>query len=296
MENKTITNNGSLAIISFTAKEKNDTTILHLNDTGITNELTYITSILNDGTIIIGGNDTPIDPIEPSNKPPFIPNKPSGITFGYTNITYKFVTKTSDPDNDQIEYLFDWGDNSNEIWIGSYSSNELVSYQHSWKKPGVYEIRVKAKDIFNNQSGWSSPLTVAIENQDEKQNNQTDNIKPIADFEYEPKNPKEKEIIQFKDLSYDSDGKITRWLWDFGDGSISELQNPTHIYEINKSYIITLTVWDNNNSINISQKEIIIIEKIKNTDDNDETETPGFGLIILLLVLLIIIFYNNRKL
>jgi len=180
MENITVTNSGSLAIISFTANELNSTTILHLNDTGITNESSYIHIILNNGTIIIGNSDNPPDdPIEPSNKPPYTPKKPSGINFGFTNITYYFVSATSDPDDDQIEYLYDWNDGTKEIWIGSFNSNEVVSYGHSWKKPGVYEVRVKAKDSLNNQSSWSSPLTVAIENQEENQNNQTENNKPI---------------------------------------------------------------------------------------------------------------------
>jgi len=296
MENKTVTNSGSLAIISFTAKEKNDTTILHLNDTGITNELGYLNYTINDGTIIIGSSEnSPIDP-EPSNKPPYNPNKPSGINFGFTNITYKFATVTSEPDDDKIEYLFDWDDNTKEIWIGQYNSNEVVSYDHTWKKPGIYEVRVKARDSLNNQSGWSSSLTIAIENQEENQNNQTENNKPNADFTYKPNNPTNQDIIEFTDLSIDTDGTIIKWLWDFGDGSTSELQKPTYKYQKNNSYIITLTIWDNNNSIDVSQKEIIIIEKTVKTDDNGQSETPGFSLIAIIFGLIIILYYRNKKL
>ncbi|MFE3845436.1 PKD domain-containing protein [Thermoplasmatota archaeon] len=297
MENKTVTNSGSLAIISFTAKEKNDTTILHLNDAGITNELGYINYSVNDGTIIIGSSENPpIDPVEPSNKPPYNPNKPSGINFGFTNITYYFATSTSDPDDDKIEFLFDWDDNTKEIWIGEFDSKEVCSYSHSWKIPGVYEIRVKAKDSLNNQSSWSSPLSVAIENQEENQNNQTENNKPNADFSYKPNNPTNQDIIEFTDLSIDIDGTIIKWLWNFGDGSTSELQNPTHIYQENNPYMITLTIWDNNNSIGVSQKEIIIIEKTEDTTGNGQSETPGFGLILVIFALIMIIVYRNKKL
>ncbi|MHC1775781.1 MAG: PKD domain-containing protein [Lentimicrobium sp.] len=40
---------------------------------------------------------------------------------------------------------------------------------------------------------------------------------------------------------------ITSWLWDFGDGSTSTQQNPTHTYNSNGSYTVALTV---NNGIN----------------------------------------------
>jgi len=295
MENKTVINPGSLATISFTARTINGTSTLHLNDTGISNETDYIEYTIKDGTIIIGGNDNPpVDPNDPINHPPLTPNKPSGINLGYTNIAYWFISTTSDQDNDQIEYLFDWGDGTKEIWVGSFLSYESISYSHLWEKPGIYEIRVKAKDN-NSQSGWSSPLTVAIENQEETSNNQTANKKPIADFSYSPNNPTTKDIIEFTDLSYDIDGVIIKWLWNFGDGSTSELQNPTHTFQNNNSYIITLTIWDNNNSINVSQKEIKILEDNKKINDNSESETPSIGIVSFFIALLTIIIFIRRK-
>jgi len=295
MENNTVINPGSLATISFTARAINGTSTLHLNDTGISNETDYIGYTIKDGTILIGGGDNPpVDPNDSINHPPLTPNKPSGINIGYTNITYWFISTTSDQDNDQIEYLFDWDDGTKEIWVGSFLSYESISYSHLWEKPGIYEIRVKAKDN-NSQSGWSSPLAVAIENQEETSNNQTANKKPIADFSYNPNNPITKDIIEFTDLSYDIDGNITKWLWDFGDGSTSELQNLTHTYQNNKSYIITLTIWDNNNSINVSQKEIKILEDNKKINDNSESETPSIGIVSFFIALLTIIIFIRRK-
>ena len=45
-------------------------------------------------------------------------------------------------------------------------------------------------------------------------------------------------IVSFSDLS--SNGP-TSWLWDFGDGNTSTLQNPTHSYLNGGSYTVTLT-------------------------------------------------------
>ncbi|PVX23189.1 MAG: hypothetical protein CW691_11345, partial [Candidatus Bathyarchaeum sp.] len=45
--------------------------------------------------------------------------------------------------------------------------------------------------------------------------------------------------------SYDPDGTISTYFWTFGDGQTSVEQNPTHIYDQNGTYSVTLTVTDN---------------------------------------------------
>ena len=47
--------------------------------------------------------------------------------------------------------------------------------------------------------------------------------------------------------SYDTDGIITNYLWDFGDGTSSTLVNPTHVYTTAGSYTAKLLVTDNSN-------------------------------------------------
>ena len=50
--------------------------------------------------------------------------------------------------------------------------------------------------------------------------------------------------VHFFDRSSDSDSQIVSWQWDFGDGSSSTAQNPTHTYAEPGSYIVSLTVTD----------------------------------------------------
>ena len=46
--------------------------------------------------------------------------------------------------------------------------------------------------------------------------------------------------VSFRDRSY---GNITRWHWDFGDGTTSDEQNPVHTYKRDFAhYVVTLTV------------------------------------------------------
>jgi len=47
--------------------------------------------------------------------------------------------------------------------------------------------------------------------------------------------------------SYDTDGVVTNYLWDFGDGTNSTLANPTKVYTTAGTYTATLLVTDNSN-------------------------------------------------
>ena len=81
---------------------------------------------------------------------------------------------------------------------------------------------------------------------------------PIADFTYSPKSPTIQDIIQFTDLSTDSDGDIVNWSWSFGDGNYSYIQNPTNQYDNNGTYLVNLEVTDDDDlSDNISKLILI---------------------------------------
>ena len=90
------------------------------------------------------------------------PEKPNGTTNGGIGIEYNYSTLTTDPQGDQIYYMFDWGDKSNSGWIGPFNSGETANSSHIWKKRGKFNIRVKAKDIYGHESDWSEPLNISI--------------------------------------------------------------------------------------------------------------------------------------
>jgi len=48
--------------------------------------------------------------------------------------------------------------------------------------------------------------------------------------------------IQFTDQSLAQEGSIIKWEWDLGDGTISSLQNPSHVYTAGGNYNIILRI------------------------------------------------------
>jgi PKD repeat protein len=62
---------------------------------------------------------------------------------------------------------------------------------------------------------------------------------PIADFIGDPTSGTAPLTVTFTDLSTN---EPTSWNWDFGDGNISSLQNPTNSYESAGVFTVTLTV------------------------------------------------------
>ncbi len=69
---------------------------------------------------------------------------------------------------------------------------------------------------------------------------------PKAKFALSPENPKVNQEVQFSDQSTDPDGTddLVSWSWDFGDGTTSTEQNPTHKYAAKGKYTVKLTVTD----------------------------------------------------
>ncbi len=59
-----------------------------------------------------------------------------------------------------------------------------------------------------------------------------------------------------------SQGYITSWLWDFGDGSTSIEQNPSHTYENAGSYTVSLTVSGLGGSDTITKENYITVKNV----------------------------------
>jgi len=144
------------------------------------------------------------------SDPPAQPTKPVGKTLAVWNIEYSYTSSTTDPNGDQIFYLFDWGDGSNSGWIGPYSSGQTGTGTHIWTELGTYNVTVKARDTWGAGSILSDPLTVVITD-NTPPNTPTitgeSHIKPRVSYTYTLNGTDDQE----QDLRYDID-------WGDGNG------------------------------------------------------------------------------
>jgi hypothetical protein len=91
------------------------------------------------------------------------PSKPEGKTKGNINIEYSYSTVSSDLDDQDLWYKFNWGDGTETGWFGPFGSREKCTLNHSWPTNDEYEIKVKSKDEDGMESGWSESTFVLIE-------------------------------------------------------------------------------------------------------------------------------------
>ncbi|MFH1013834.1 MAG: C25 family cysteine peptidase, partial [Thermoplasmatota archaeon] len=98
----------------------------------------------------------------PYEIPPEKPTMPSGPTSGKVGVECMYSTSTTDPNDYDVYYLFDWGDGSFSSWLGPYPSGEICESRYTWDTSGDYLIKVKAKNINEVESVWSDPLPISM--------------------------------------------------------------------------------------------------------------------------------------
>lgn len=121
------------------------------------------------GTAILGGmvQGTALDRMFCAdhgtiNTPPNTPSTPDGPDNGVTGVEYEFETETTDPEGDQVSYMFDWGDGTFSDWSALMPHQTPFQESHAWDTGGDYEVRAKAKDANDGESDWSSAHTITI--------------------------------------------------------------------------------------------------------------------------------------
>ena len=146
--------------------------------------------------------------------------------------------------------------------------------------PGTFDLKIVARvyssspltQMANNMlaNGYSTGINLVV--------NPTGEEEPIADFSANKTNVAINETVSFSD---ESSFAPTSWAWDFGDGTTSTEQNPTHSYAEVGTYTVQLTVENENGSDTEIKENYITVEQgiICTSDpcpietDNDFTET-----------------------
>jgi hypothetical protein len=85
------------------------------------------------------------------------------------------------------------------------------------------------------------------------------NQSPVAAFTFSPADPTVGQQVSFDaSPSYDPDGTISKYEWDFGDNSTGTGKTVSHSYSQNGGYSITLSVTDNRGASNSITQSIIL--------------------------------------
>jgi len=182
-----------------------------------------------------GASDTTQKIITIVNIPPnadflWTPASPSTSDFIH------FMDNSSDEDGFILSYIWDFGDGNK-----SYEKNVM----HKYADNGTYLVTLTVEDNDNATNVAVKEITVA-------------NTPPIANFSFSPASPKDVQAVTFADLSLDIDGSIVSWYWEFGDGETSTEQNPKHMYPDDGTYLINLTVTDDDGATNKTTKIILV--------------------------------------
>ncbi|MES2592611.1 MAG: choice-of-anchor L domain-containing protein [Bacteroidota bacterium] len=127
-------------------------------------------------------------------------------------------TNYSSSNDSIISYAWDFGDNT-----GSISQNPI----HQYTSNGSYTVCL----TITSSSGCSNTNCYNI------------NVNDYSTSCYSYFNYSEAfNTFYFTDLASSSYGNITSWTWDFGDGTYSNFQSPSHMYAYPGYYSVCLTI------------------------------------------------------
>ena len=187
---------------------------------------------------------------EISDGAPDDPSQPSGNTSGYICIDYNYSTSTTDPNELNVSYGWDWdGDLIVDEWTDWYESNETCTIAHNWSEPGGYNISVKANNTLGNMSNWSAPLNITMQNHPPNEPSNPSPPDGATDVDIE-------EGLSWTGGDPDSCDTVTYDVY-FGTNSsslpmVSNNQSATTydpgIMNYNTTYYWQIVTWDNHNA------------------------------------------------
>ena len=164
-----------------------------------------------------GGSDTETknDYITAVPPPPDVDFSASTATSGIAPLTVDFRDLSSPS-------VTAWSWN-----FGDGGASTAQNPQYTYLIPGTYTVSLTVSDPTGSATA-TRPDYVVVGPQ-----------LPFALFEGQPRAGEVPHATLFSDISL---GPVSSWSWDFGDGTTSTVQNPTHVYGAVGTYTVTLTI------------------------------------------------------
>ncbi|MBI4164084.1 MAG: PKD domain-containing protein [Candidatus Aenigmarchaeota archaeon] len=168
-------------------------------------------------------------------------NPSTGLQEGVTQINF---TTTSSAYDQPIILFWDFGDGTN--------STDLAPTK-----------------IYNQNKTYTATLTVTDSDGSQTQSQQAvtvDDLGPVASFTFTPTSNifENTTQVNFTDQSGFVIDQLATYLWDFGDGTISTLQNPTHTFVFNNTYQVRLNVTDSDGTTASFAQIITVLDNSPN--------------------------------
>jgi PKD repeat protein len=221
-----------------------------------------------------GGTDSTSLFIQVENRPlmPAFESPAETLTLVAVEMT---AEGTLDPDGIVDGYFWDFGDGGGENgW----------NVTHVYSTAGTYTVRLTVMD----DDGRTATTSMTIE---------VINRPPEADASA-PSSSVENSTVKFDASgSYDPDGILSTWEWDFGDDKTGEGREAYHRYVDSGTYVWTLTVTDDsgaatefNGTIYITESPIEPPDKPDKPDkpEDDEGLLPGPGAVLAVATLALV--------
>jgi len=139
---------------------------------------------------------------------------------------------------------FEW-DFNDAAAAGSQTKFSGARVEHKFTKPGTYNISLNVRTTAGKVYTGQKTLVVRA---------------PLIDACFVPSRNSGKAPLGVRFDSSCSTGEFTSWLWDFGDGSQSDMNGPTHVFTKAGDFIVTLTATTSDGLKNVKTATISVTE------------------------------------
>lgn len=164
-----------------------------------------------------------------------VPNEEPRAEFTISNTGLRASVDASgslDSDGSIVSYSWDFGD---------ATTGNGIFVNHEYAEAGTYDVSLTVTDDRGATATKVQQVTVE----------QVPNELPIAKFEVSGTGL---DVAVDASSSTDSDGTITDYAWDFGDGTHKTGKTATHSYDSDGTYTIKLLVTDNRQGASSTEK------------------------------------------
>jgi methanogen extracellular protein (TIGR04279 family)/PGF-pre-PGF domain-containing protein/uncharacterized repeat protein (TIGR01451 family) len=160
----------------------------------------------------------------------------ANFTKSVTSSNAPLSVRFTDTSENAVTWLWNFGDGAS-----STEQNPI----HTYSAEGNYNVILTV----SNEKGTNSKLAILTVS------GKPVPVLPVANFSSNITGGYAPLSVQFTDLSKNANG----WLWNFGDGNTSVLQNPLHTYFTSGTYPVNLTV-SNDNGTSLKSTPISVLQ------------------------------------